>query len=580
MTHPNVSAIDPRWIELFRREFDEMAERLDVAADALVHAYADEHVNEAFRALHTIKGNSFAIGLAGVGELAHRFERALGLIRDGRGRRDASLGELLLDVTDALRRMVDAPATPPSVELCARIAQLVPDDVELAEPVHGSAAAAKVVLVADDEPRLEGALPPLSEADGPPPIPPGMTPAPDAVHAAPPPPPAAAAATNPSLSVAGRAETLVIPVDVNDLNELVAATEALRALAQADGDHLLARRAEDLSRGLLAIRHLGVSKIVPRLRRLVRDTARSLGKPVSLTIEGEELDGDAAVIRDLSEALPHMLRNAIDHGIEKPGERETVSKPPEGQITLRFVQGSDAFIVEVEDDGRGMDPDAILEKALRKDLVTEEEGARMSREQRLALIFRPGFSTREEATSVSGRGVGMDIVADVVERHRGRIDIETRRGAGSRFTLRFPTLFRYEEYLVVDLDSRPIGLPVRYVAEIIEREDAPVVEDGLVVFRGEALPVIGFRDLDPLFGGSERRALVVLGFERGRMAIAVDALDGFAGTLIQPLPGRSEADYMAGVGQAPDGRQLWGIDLEKVSRDVEAYRVEGWGGNA
>jgi two-component system chemotaxis sensor kinase CheA len=171
----------------------------------------------------------------------------------------------------------------------------------------------------------------------------------------------------------------------------------------------------------------------------------------------------------------------------------------------------------------------------------------------------------------------MDIVGDVVERHRGRIDIETRRGAGSRFRLRFPILFRYEEYLVVDLDSRPVGLPVRYVAEIIEREDAPVVEDGLVVMHGEALQVIGFADLDPRFGGSDRRALVVLGFEQGRMAIAVDALIGFAGTLIQPLPGRSASDYLSGVGQAPDGRQLWGIDLEKVGRAAAAFRVEGWG---
>jgi two-component system chemotaxis sensor kinase CheA len=225
-----------------------------------------------------------------------------------------------------------------------------------------------------------------------------------------------------------------------------------------------------------------------------------------------------------------------------------------------------------------MDPDTILEVALRKDIVTEEEGARLGRDERLALILRPGFSTLDQATETSGRGVGMDVVADIIERHRGRVDIHTRRGAGSRFTLRFPTLFRYEEYLVVDLDDRPIGLPVRYVAEIIEREDAPVVEDGLVVQHGEALPVIGFRNLDPHFGGSERRALVVLGFEQGRVAMAVDALVGFTGTLIQPLPHRSATDYMAGVGQAPDGRQLWGIDLDKVGRDSAAYRVEGWGG--
>ena len=575
MTQPPATTIDPRWIELFRREFDDMAERLDVAADALSRAYATDHVNEAFRALHTIKGNSYAIGLGGVGDLAHRFERALGLIRDGRGTRDTTLGELLLDVTDAMRKLVDAPATEPAAELFARIARLVPDDEELAQPPGFNAGLDQASEPEEsDEPRAEGELPPLSEADGPPPIPPGMVSAEGGARATPAAKPAPPSSANPSTS--SRPETLVIPVDVTELNELVAATEALRALAQADGDHLLARRAEDLSRGLLAIRHLGVAKIVPRLRRLVRDTARSLGKPVQLTIDGEELDGDAAVIRDLSEALPHMLRNAIDHGIEKPGEREAINKPAEGQISLRFMQGSDAFIVEVQDDGRGMDPDAILEKALRKDLLTEEEGARLGRNERLALIFRAGFSTKEEATSVSGRGVGMDIVAAVVERHRGRIDIETRRGAGSRFTLRFPILFRYEEYLVVDLDSRPIGLPVRYVAEIIEREDAPVVEDGLVVLHGEAMPVIGFKDLDPLFGGSDHRALVVLGFEHGRMAIAVDALDGFAGTLIQPLPGRSEADYMAGVGQAPDGRQLWGIDLETVARHVSEYRVEGW----
>ncbi|HEX6587793.1 MAG TPA: ATP-binding protein [Longimicrobiales bacterium] len=550
MTIESPTTIDPRWVELFRREFDDMAERLDAAADALSRGYNADDVNAAFRALHTIKGNSYAIGLGGVGDLAHRVERLLGLMRDGAVVQSPVIGELLLDVTETLRRLVESPTSAAPLALLTRVAALAPGDAELAV--------------------TPGVLPPLSDATQPPPIPPGMT----AAEAPTQPSPGASAAAPKATT---RVENLVIPVDVNDLDELVTATEALRALAQADGDFLLARRAEDLSRGLLAIRHLGVSKIVPRLRRLVRDTARTLGKPVQLTIEGEELDGDAAVIRDLSEALPHLLRNAIDHGIEKPGERESVSKPPEGRITIRFEQSSDAFIVEVEDDGRGMDPDTILEKALRKELITEEEGARMDREARLALIFRAGFSTREEATETSGRGVGMDVVADVVERHRGRVDIDTRRGGGTRFTLRFPILFRYEEYLVVDLDHRPIGLPVRYVAEIIERQDAPVVEDGLVVFRGEPLPVIGFSDLDPRFGGSERRALVVLGFEQGRMAIAVDGLDGFAGTLIQPLPARSSTEYIAGVGQAPDGRQLWGIDLEKVGRDVEPYRVEGWG---
>lgn len=553
-------AVDPRWVQLFRTEFDELAERLERSAEALVRAYDVEQVNAAFRALHTIKGNSLAIGMAGVGELAHRFERALGLLRDGRGAPDRSLGELLSDVTHAMRRMVDTSEQHVPTELLDRIAALVPDDADGGRPL---------VFAAQPKP----AAPADVDGDEPPPIPPGMQGAPPGSPQA----IAAAAAASASTSVQGIRENLVIPVDVNDLDSLVAATEALRALAQKDGDDLLARRAEDLSRGLLAIRHLGVSKIIPRLRRMVRDTARTLGKPIHFTIEGEELDGDAAVIRDLSEALPHLLRNAIDHGLEKPGERENLAKPNEGQLTLRFMETSDAFVVEIQDDGRGMDPDAILERALARDLVTEEEGARMDRDERLRLIFRPGFSTRDQATELSGRGVGMDIVADIVERHRGRIDIRTRRGAGSTFVLRFPVLFRYEEYLVVDLDGRPIGLPIRFVAEIIEREDAPVVEDGLVVLHGEALQVLGFADLDPDFGGSDRRALVVLGLEHGRMAMAVDALDGFTGTLIQPLPNRSAADYLAGVGQAPDGRQLWGIDLEVVARQPEAYRVEGWG---
>lgn len=568
MTSATPPAVDPRWIELFRREFEEMAERLDAAADALSRTYSADHVNAAFRALHTIKGNSYAIGLAGVGNLAHRFEHALGLIRDGRAASDATLPELLLDVTDALRALVDAPGSEAAPELFERIARIAPHDPELAGPASPAPVPSRSVFSAQ-----QNGDSPQREEEEPPPIPPGMMAAPSGTPQA----AAAAAASAGSITADPRRETLVIPVDVNDLDSLVAATEALRALAQADGDFLLARRAEDLSRGLLAIRTLGVSKIIPRLRRLVRDTARALGKPVVLHIEGEDLDGDAAVIRDLSEALPHLLRNAIDHGLEKSAERESISKPTEGQLTLRFVQGSDAFVVEVEDDGRGMDPDAILEKALRHELVTEEEGARMDRDAKLRLIFRPGFSTREEATETSGRGVGMDVVADVVERHRGRIDIHTRRGAGTRFTLRFPVLFRYEEYLVVDLDGRPVGLPVRYVAEIIEREDAPVAEDGLVVLHGEALQVIGFADLDPRFGGPDRRALVVLGFEQGRMAIAVDALSGFTGTLIQPLPDRTDSAYLAGVGQALDGRQLWGVDLERVGRNADAFRVEGWG---
>jgi two-component system, chemotaxis family, sensor kinase CheA len=523
---------DPSLLAVFRDELDDLAARLEQAGVALGRAWDDARIDEAFRALHTLKGNALSLGYAGMGALMHEGEAALLRLRaaGGAAADAAAIGDLLLDVTDAIRRMAADPAAAAPPALLARLMELAAD----AAPVP-AAAGPDASPAAGPDARLPAAPPPDAEAR----------------------------------------EALTIPVGIAELDALFSSLGGLRAGLLNRGETALARRAEELARMLLAVRKMPVERLATRLHRVARETSRAVERPARLVVDGEGLHADAAVVQDLATVLPHMIRNAIDHGLEPEADRVRRGKPAEGTVRLRFVQEHGAFVVVVEDDGRGMDPEQIAASAVRRGLIAADEAARLSDEERLQLIFRPGLSTRERVTEVSGRGVGMDVVAAVVRRHRGRTGIASEPGRGTRFELRFPVLFRWEEYLVVELDHREVGLPVRHVREVLPAGLAPeeVPRTGTARRGGVTMPLLAFRDLDPRAGATAGRPAVVLELEDGRAVLPVDRLAGFAATLVQALPGR-HAPHLAGIGQTAAGGILWGIDLDEVSRRPAAYRLE------
>jgi two-component system chemotaxis sensor kinase CheA len=223
----------------------------------------------------------------------------------------------------------------------------------------------------------------------------------------------------------------------------------------------------DLQCVVMKARMQPVGRMFQKFVRLGRDLARSCGKDVELVLEGEETEVDKTILDELNDPLVHRVRNAVDHGIESPAERAAAGKPARSQVRLAARQGSDHIVIAITDDGRGMRPEVIRTKAVEKGAIGADEAALLDDRQSLALIFLPGFSTKTTVTDVSGRGVGMDVVKTQVERFKGRIELESKPGRGTRITIRLPLTLAILPVLVATLDAQPFAFPLAAVREII-----------------------------------------------------------------------------------------------------------------
>lgn len=323
----------------------------------------------------------------------------------------------------------------------------------------------------------------------------------------------------------------------------------------------LERLVRELQERVMAIRLLPVEQIFNRFPRYVRDTARVLGKQVVLLTEGEDTRLDKNMLEELYEPLLHLVRNSLDHGIEKVEERISAGKPAEGRLCLRAFQEGDRVVVEVEDDGRGIDTDEVKARAAKQGLVSREEADRMGEEEIHRLIFLPGFSTREEATDISGRGVGMDAVLAAVRRLGGDIAVESRRGRGMKVGLVLPLTMSTTEVLKFRCGGRVFSFPLDAVAETV----SVAVEDiktargkKVVVLREKIMPVIeleevlGFDSTGSRVSGEQK--LIVL---TRQFTVPVDAVLGKEEVLIRPLTGELKViPYFKGAAILGDGSIL------------------------
>ncbi|MGC8778942.1 MAG: chemotaxis protein CheA, partial [Candidatus Caldatribacteriaceae bacterium] len=316
----------------------------------------------------------------------------------------------------------------------------------------------------------------------------------------------------------------------------------------------LERLAVDFQSIVLSLRMVPVGELFSRYRRTVRDLAKSLGKVVSLSVEGGETELDRTVIERLGDPLTHLVRNAVDHGIELPEERERSGKPREGKIILRsYYRGAYAF-VEVEDDGRGVDVEAVRVKAAERGLVSPEQALRMSDREILSFLFLPGFSTARAISNVSGRGVGMDVVKTNVESMGGQVDIETNPGRGTTVRLRIPLSLLVVRGLMMLIAGERYIVPLDFIRETVKVSKDQVREyfsGRFVEVRGEILPLMVAEEL--LFARRvdlKIRAfdfdlvpLVVVMGEAGSWAVVVDAFLEEGEYLVKAVP-----EYMRGRG--------------------------------
>ncbi len=490
----------------FHGEAVEHLQQIEAALLALEQQPDDpEALNSIFRSFHTIKGNAGFLGLMPMHTLAHEVESLLDLARNNKLRLNSAIITEILRSRDALQTLTQQVAV--ALE-SGKLPETVVPVGHLILAVRRLASAPSNMNLPDEAPAERRAVAEASE----PPF--TMSPAP--AEAARPEPAQAehapeAASTQkavvhgaPQAKAAGGATVRVNTEKLDSLmdvvGELVIVQSQLMETARAHGDTgsplqrnvaQLNRITKDLQHTAMSLRMIPIKPTFQKMERLARDLARDFGKKVQFQTSGDETELDRTVVEEIGDPLVHMVRNALDHGLEPTADRVAKGKPETGILHLKAYHQGSNLVIELQDDGRGIDPDKILRKAIEKGVVAS--GAALSREEILALIFAPGFSTAEKVTAVSGRGVGMDVVKRNIDKLRGKIEITSDVGVGSTFKIKLPLTMAIIDGLVVRVGEDRFILPSTSVQMALRptRESISTVHGrGEVLdLRGRLLPI-------------------------------------------------------------------------------------------
>ncbi len=628
--------------ETFLAEADEDLGKMEQALLLLETNPEDpELIKTLFRAAHTLKGNGLALGFAPIAELSHSAEDLLAHVRSETIAADRAVVTLLFSAVDALRGLLKEAASgnctlsdqhralmrelskpraprPPGTPLSLAAARPTPSMA--AKPPTPS-------MAAKAPPKPSHAPPPPAPEPPEPTLAPGTAPAVPASTGAEDalprtlrgsgrdpnrrptltlrekPPGAADTAprsdrrtTTTHIAPDVRARTL--RVDVTKLDELLniageiaiargRLTDMVEKLGEPAKDILEAHLDSDrlysaLQDLVMKTRMVPVGGLLRQFGRLVRDLSEAKGKHVRLVIEGEDVEVDTAVVEHLRDPLTHMIRNAIDHGIEPPAIRKAKNKSAEGTLVLRAFHEGGSLVVQVADDGRGLDRRRILEKAVLRGIVSEQ--ASLADREILELIFLPGFSTAEAVTEISGRGVGMDVVRRNVEAIRGTVAVFSREGEGTTLSLTLPLTLAIIQGFLVGVAGDTFVVPVDSVLECIELgadSRRRGIATGVTNLRGEALPWVRLRDL---FGAPAeelpRENLLVVRRPGGRAGIVVDQIHGERQIVIKPL-GKlfQRVRGVAGSAILGSGRVALILDVATLLRDVMGQHMDSEAGS-
>nr|WP_164082739.1 chemotaxis protein CheA [Stenotrophomonas pavanii] len=593
-------------------EAQEILDRLGEQLVSLEQAPQDgEQLNAVFRGYHTLKGGAGFLGVTAMVELCHAAEEALGAARAGQAVLQAHHFDAAQQSLDYLQSMLDAVSsgTEPGYAPPDLIAQFDVHGGTAAAPVAAAApAAGSSDLITDDEfeallDQLHGgnaptAVAPAKKADdglisedefealldqlhggAAPGAKPAAAPAP-APLAAPRPAAAPAPAPKPAAKPLAEAEHTVrvdtkrLDAIVNLIGELVLSRNRLKTLRARLRDEELDRAVSTLDiatarlqSAVMRTRMQPVGKVFSRFPKVARDVARSLKKEVDLELIGADTELDRNLVEALADPLVHLVRNAIDHGVEMPDLREAQGKPRMGHVRLSAQQEGDYVSIEVQDDGAGIDPEKLRAKAREKGLIDPEAAARLSSEECLHLVFLPGFSTKQQVTDISGRGVGMDVVQSRIRELSGQIQIQSELGRGSRFLIRVPLTLAILPTLLVQAGEDVYALPLARVMEVLHAPGTSLGWfDGRAVLdrRSHTLPLVDLRQwLDVTPATSTLLTIVVLQAGEARFGLVVDQVRGREEVVIKPLPKalRGLRGY-AGATLIGDGRMALILDVD------------------
>ncbi len=521
---PGESFDRAEFIAYFRDEAEELLGRiesssLELEKQTAAGTFDAEIVNALFRALHTLKGNAAMLGFSDIAEVAHRLESLCDRMRSQRTVQPQDV-ELLFAGRDLLGRLLAAPAR----------AQAPSDMGDLLERLEAYAKPAQ-----DDTEAFEAEVARMLAEQS-----------------------AAKAPVQPLPLQTGRRRTIRVDIErldalLNLVGELVVnrtrISEIAATLAQADRDGtiakalsesagLLSRTAGEIQESLMRIRMVPIGQVFERFPRLVRDVAKARRKEVALEIAGAQTELDKTIVDEIGEPLMHLLRNCVDHGIESPEDRQAANKPRVGKIELNAYHEGNQIIIEIGDDGSGIDLEQVRWRAIEQGLVSAQE--HLTEQELVELIFAPGFTTADEVSDVSGRGMGMDVVKKSVSHLKGHLEVHTERGRGTRFTIKLPLTLAIINALLVRIGDERYALPLD---SVVESQSVGVdairtlYGNEILMLRGEIVPLVRIAEFFGLnIQRNPEKAMVVIVSVQGRqVGLVVDAFEGEQEIVIKPL---------------------------------------------
>ncbi len=536
--------------QTFLAECDEHFAKMEEALLALEANPQDDQLLEAiFRGAHTLKGNSASLGYPKVAGFAHVFEELLQRFRNHALPVTQERITLLLLALDAMRQMVPE-AIAGADELQAHHLELLN---RLASGDASATANGKILQPANSPRRPFG----RRQAD-------------------------AAAWMERSGTI--RVDTQKLDRMLNLAGEIAIAHGRLRqAIEQSSGKKTEPLEAQDqverlsleLQETIMKVRMVPVGPTFRQYNRTVRDVAQDHGKTALLTLDGEDVEVDVSVIEHLKDPLTHMIRNALDHGIEQPATRKARGKDPCGTISLKAFHEGANIVIQVRDDGAGLNRNKIIERA--KIIGTVAEPEKLADPELYRLIFEPGFSTADTVTDMSGRGVGMDVVRRNIEALRGSVSIDSESGKGSTVTIRMPLTLAIIEGFGVGIGADTYVLPLHAVSECIEMPVSERAHDhpqGVINMRGEPLPYIRLRSWFELASPRPNREnIVVVELDGAKAGLAVDSLQGSRQTVIKPLGDQfKDIPGISGSAILGSGRIALILDVAALMREVIRFQ--------
>ena len=592
------SSEDQELLECFLQEAGELLEDVDSKLIELENSPKDNNLlNTIFRGFHTIKGGAGFLSASALVDLCHKTENLFDLLRGGTKDLSPEMLDTILSSTGEVRRMMDemtgggSPTPAPKVLLDNLAAWISGDPITVAEPVKEptekfglfETAPKKIdgdnidwealyaAVVGEDQHDTAHVPVPVKKEES-------TTQAKTAT-------PKQMQAAQKDNSI--RIDTTRFDQILNLSGEIGLTKNRLNCLRKdlGKGDKTTAQTMDqvigqldmlvsNLQSAVMAARMQPVGNVFKKYTRMARDVARSLGKDVELNIHGADTEVDKTILEELNDPLVHLVRNSVDHGIETIEERRAIGKPEKGTINLEARQDGDRIVIQITDDGRGMRPEILRQKAVEKGCITPDEASQLTNDECLNLIFLPGFSTKAQVTDISGRGVGMDVVRTNIQKLNGRVEIKSVPGKGTDIKILLPLTLAILPVIMLELGDQIFSLPLSCVREIL-----PITDDivqyvnnkATISVRGTVLPIV---DLATLLGRES-----VKGPKIGILSIAGDktiilAVDGLLDqdeVMIKPLEGVKPVG-ISGATLSGEGILVLVLDLRELLENSPHYK--------